>query len=210
MQLALASRCARSAPPPQRSDCRLEAALRANELQLVRPESPDRVQAGPSTRTDLEAPIMDDADVSIEMFRDGMARLGSSANVITSNGPTGRLGFTATSVWSLSDRPPSLIVCMNRSSAQNTLFKTNGVLCVNVLTPDYRELSAAFAGIGHCSGATSSHTRSKPRFDRPGILLSALARICAWTRLCLLSCLRRSTSACSNSLSQRSSTWSAV
>ena len=69
-------------------------------------------------------------------------------NIITSNGPTGRLGFTATSVCSLSDSPPSLIVCMNRSSAQNALFKTNGILCVNVLAQDHRELSAAFAGVG--------------------------------------------------------------
>ena len=86
--------------------------------------------------------------VSTQTFRDGMARLGSSVNVITSAGPSGRLGFTATSVCSLSDSPPSLIVCMNRSSAQNALFKANGILCVNVLAQEQRELSAAFAGVG--------------------------------------------------------------
>lgn len=91
-------------------------------------------------------------EVSTERFRDGMARLGSSVNVITSNGPSGRLGFTATSVCSLSDSPPSLIVCMNRSSAQNPLFKANRVLCVNVLAPEHRELSAAFAGVGRLDG----------------------------------------------------------
>jgi flavin reductase len=91
---------------------------------------------------------MQDVEISTQMFRDGMARLGSSVNVITSDGPSGRLGFTATSVCSLSDSPPSLIVCMNRSSTQNVLFKANGVLCVNVLAPEHRDLSAAFAGVG--------------------------------------------------------------
>ena len=28
------------------------------------------------------------------------------------------------------------------------LFKANGVLCVNVLAPEHRDLSAAFAGVG--------------------------------------------------------------
>ncbi len=92
--------------------------------------------------------------VSTEAFRDGMARLGASVNVITSDGPFGRLGFTATSVCSLSDNPPSLIVCMNRGSAQNAPLKANGVLCVNVLAPEHRDLSAAFAGVGKLDSAS--------------------------------------------------------
>lgn len=56
--------------------------------------------------------------------------------------------YTATSVCSLSDNPPSLLVCMNRSSRQNAPLKTNGVLCVNILAPEHRDLSAAFAGVG--------------------------------------------------------------
>lgn len=91
---------------------------------------------------------MDTPDVSLQMFRDGMARLGASVNIITSDGISGRLGFTATSVCSLSDRPPSLLVCMNRNSLQNAPLKANGVLCVNILAPQHKALSAAFAGIG--------------------------------------------------------------
>jgi hypothetical protein len=36
---------------------------------------------------------MQDVEISTQMFRDGMARLGSSVNVITSDGPSGRLRF---------------------------------------------------------------------------------------------------------------------
>lgn len=97
---------------------------------------------------------MPEVEISTHMFRDGMARLGASVNVITSSGASGRLGFTATSVCSLSDNPPSLIVCMNRSSTQNALFKENGILCVNVLAPEHRDLSAAFAGVGRLDSAS--------------------------------------------------------
>lgn len=91
---------------------------------------------------------MDAPEVPLQMFRNGMARLGASVNVITSDGTSGRLGFTATSVCSLSDRPPSLLVCMNRNSLQNAPLRANGVLCVNILAPQHKDLSAAFAGIG--------------------------------------------------------------
>ena len=93
-------------------------------------------------------------DVSMQSYRDGMARLGASVNVITSDGCSGRLGFTATSVCSLSDDPPSLLVCMNRSSTQNGPLKANGVLCVNILAPQHRDLSAAFAGVGKLDSAS--------------------------------------------------------
>jgi flavin reductase len=77
-----------------------------------------------------------------------MSRLGAAVNIITSYGPSGRLGFTATAVCSLSDDPPSLIVCMNRRSLQNEPLKANGVLCVNTLSSGHQELSAVFSGKG--------------------------------------------------------------
>ena len=89
---------------------------------------------------------MDAGDLSKQTYRDGMARLGASVNVVTSDGVAGRVGFTATSVCSLSDTPPSLLVCMNRSSTQNAPLKANGVLCVNILAPEHRDLSAALRG----------------------------------------------------------------
>ena len=86
--------------------------------------------------------------VSQGAFRNGMSRLGSGVNIITSYGPAGRLGFTATAVCSVSDSPPSLLVCMNRSSLQNTPVKQNGVLCVNALSAAHQTLSGVFSGAG--------------------------------------------------------------
>jgi flavin reductase len=94
--------------------------------------------------TELE----EDVTVSLQAFRDGMCLLGAAVNVITSDGPAGRLGFTATAVCSISDTPPSLLVCMNRRSLQNGPLKQNGVFCVNTLAAGQQDLSGVFSGVG--------------------------------------------------------------
>ena len=81
-------------------------------------------------------------------YRDAMARLGAAVNVITTDGPAGRLGFTASAVCSVTDAPPTLLVCMNRGSTANEAFKANGVLCVNTLAASQEPLSPLFAGVG--------------------------------------------------------------
>ena len=77
-----------------------------------------------------------------------MARLGAAVHVVTSDGPSGRLGFTASAVCSISDEPPTVLVSMNRRSAQNEPFQKNGVFCVNSLAADHECLSGIFAGFG--------------------------------------------------------------
>jgi len=78
-------------------------------------------------------------------FRNAMAQLGSAVSVITTDGPAGKFGFTASAVCSVTDSPPTLLVCMNRNSFANEHFKQNGTLCVNVLSSDHQDLSGVFA-----------------------------------------------------------------
>ncbi|MFZ4831746.1 flavin reductase [Rouxiella sp. Mn2063] len=78
-------------------------------------------------------------------FRDAMAQLGSAVSVITTDGVAGKYGFTASAVCSVTDEPPTLLVCMNRNSFANPHFKQNGNLCVNVLSSEHRNLSQIFA-----------------------------------------------------------------
>lgn len=78
-------------------------------------------------------------------FRNAMAQLGSAVSVITTDGPAGKYGFTASAVCSVTDQPPTLLVCMNRNSFANLHFKQNGKLCVNVLSSNHRDLSGIFA-----------------------------------------------------------------
>lgn len=79
-------------------------------------------------------------------YRDAMARLGAAVNVITTDGPAGRAGFTASAVCSVTDEPPTLLICLNRQASVYPIFQTNGVLCVNVLAGAQQSLSALFGG----------------------------------------------------------------
>lgn len=81
-------------------------------------------------------------------FRNAMARLGAAVNVVSTDGPAGRGGATASAVCSVTDEPPTLLVCMNRASRTLALFKANGVLCVNTLSAGQRGLADAFGGRG--------------------------------------------------------------
>lgn len=89
---------------------------------------------------------MIETTVSQAGFRDAMARVCAPVNVITTNGPAGRGGFTATAMCSVTDEPPTLLVCMNSRSAQTALFMENRRFCVNVLTGEHKELAGFFAG----------------------------------------------------------------
>lgn len=79
-------------------------------------------------------------------FRNAMARLGAAVNVVTTAGPAGRAGFTASAVCSVTDEPPSLLVCLNRHASVYRTFKENGVMAVNVLGAGHQTLSNLFGG----------------------------------------------------------------
>lgn len=85
--------------------------------------------------------------VSKDEYREAMARLGAAVNVITTDGPGGRAGFTASAVCSVTDTPPTLLVCANRANDSYPAFKANQVLCVNTLSPAREDLSPVFAGM---------------------------------------------------------------
>jgi flavin reductase len=85
--------------------------------------------------------------VSKEAYHEAMARLGAAVNVIATAGPGGRAGFTASAVCSVTDMPPTLLICANRSNDTYAALKANGVVCVNTLTAGQQDLSAVFAGL---------------------------------------------------------------
>jgi len=66
--------------------------------------------------------------------------------IITAGSQNNRTGLTATAVCSLSDDPPSLIVCVNRNASAYPVIKANRVFCVNLLADDQREIADCFAG----------------------------------------------------------------
>ena len=89
------------------------------------------------TLTDLVDPAM---------FREAMSRLVAPVHVVTTTGAGGSCGLTASAVTSVSDRPPIVLVCVNRKSLTNAAFKQNGIFCINTLEGSQQGLAEAFAG----------------------------------------------------------------
>ena len=81
-----------------------------------------------------------------DAFRDAMAKLAGAVNVVTTDGPGGRAGFTASAVCSVSDAPPTLLVCLNRSASVYETFKANRSLCVNTLAHAQEAVATMFGG----------------------------------------------------------------
>ncbi len=78
-------------------------------------------------------------------FRDAMALLSTAVNVVTTQGASGVHGFTASAVCSVTDSPPTLLVCMQQTSRSHEHFIDNRTLSVNVLGAQHERLSNAFA-----------------------------------------------------------------
>jgi len=88
----------------------------------------------------------DTSDLGQQAFRDGMAGLGAAVNVITTMVDGQPAGFTATAVTSVSDAPPTLLVCLNKSSSVFKAFDQAEFLCVNTLAAGQEMESNLFAG----------------------------------------------------------------
>ncbi|MDY6551328.1 flavin reductase [Acinetobacter faecalis] len=89
-------------------------------------------------------------------FRNAMSLLTTAVNVVTTEGASGLHGFTASAVCSVTDTPPTLLVCMNQASRSYAHFIENKTLCVNVLGAQHEQISNAFA-----SSKLSSEDRFK-------------------------------------------------
>jgi flavin reductase len=55
-------------------------------------------------------------------------------------------GFTASAVCSVTDSPPTLLVCLNRGASVWPTFSENRTLCVNTLSAGQEPLSNLFGG----------------------------------------------------------------
>lgn len=78
-------------------------------------------------------------------FRNAMSLLPTAVNVVTTEGLSGAHGFTASAVCSVTDTPPTLLVCMNTTSRSHGHFVENKILSVNVLGAQHEHISNTFA-----------------------------------------------------------------
>jgi cob(II)yrinic acid a,c-diamide reductase len=102
-----------------------------------------------------QPPILDDATgktnvlnmTAIEPadFRTAMRFFPAAVHVATTDGVAGLRGITVSAATSVSDRPPTILICVNREHPQNGLFAQNGVFALNTLAAGQAEISRAFA-----------------------------------------------------------------
>jgi flavin reductase len=105
----------------------------------------DAMNMKTSASIESATPFADPEAVKFE-FRNAMSRMAAAVNIVTTNGPGGLAGFAATAVCSVTDSPPTLLVCLNRTASVHPAISANSVLCVNVLAHDHQELSRLFGG----------------------------------------------------------------
>ncbi|MGO1560200.1 MAG: flavin reductase [Actinomycetaceae bacterium] len=78
-------------------------------------------------------------------FRDIIGRFASGVTILTSRAGDRDFGTTASAVTSLSDEPPMIIICLNKTSSTAAAIIEAGTFAVNVLAEDHSELAGRFA-----------------------------------------------------------------
>src|SRR2546423_9988683 len=118
------------------------------------------------------------ATVESAQFREAMSQLGAAVHVVTTAGPAGPAGFTATAVCSVSDQPATLLVCLNRRSQVTPILETNRVLCVNTLRAGMDTIADVFAGRTRVAMAERFSTGSWSEFSTGAPVLNDPVVVC--------------------------------
>lgn len=94
------------------------------------------------------ARLAQDADEYI--FREALSRIAACVHIVTTDGPAGLAGITATAVVSVTLEPPMMLFCINKTSPSAERMTANGVFCINTLSAAHEWLADIFAGrTGH-------------------------------------------------------------
>ena len=85
-------------------------------------------------------------------FRAAMARFPGAVTIVTACAEGERRGITATAVCSVTAEPPSILVCLNRTTGTCAAVAETGRFNVNLLAGDGGEVAMRFAGQGGITG----------------------------------------------------------
>lgn len=90
------------------------------------------------------------AGIDPQAYRALMRQQAGAVTVIAVGKPGDRTGLTATAVCSVSDKPPTLLICVNRNASAHKRIAAEGAFSVNVLARDQEPLAMRFSGqTGH-------------------------------------------------------------
>jgi flavin reductase (DIM6/NTAB) family NADH-FMN oxidoreductase RutF len=90
------------------------------------------------------------SEPGVAQFRQAMSMLAGAVNIIatgsTAPGIASWRGMTATAVCSVCAEPPSLLICLNRTTGTFQRIRAEGTFSVNVLTSRHIAVAQTFAG----------------------------------------------------------------
>lgn len=81
-----------------------------------------------------------------------MRNVAGQVSIIATGEPGHRRGLTASAVCSLTDQPPTLIVCINRAAATHDLIIARGTFSVNALAAHQEAIAHVFSGMAGVHG----------------------------------------------------------
>ncbi|VVT22512.1 flavin reductase [Rhizobium sp. EC-SD404] len=84
--------------------------------------------------------------ITPEDYREAMSRFAGHVHVVTAELDGIRRGMTATACCSVSDAPPTVLVCINRTNPRNETFFNAGSFAINTLAIDHVPVANAFSG----------------------------------------------------------------
>ncbi|MEZ5854865.1 MAG: flavin reductase family protein [Hyphomicrobiaceae bacterium] len=73
-------------------------------------------------------------------FKNLMRHQAGAVTIITVGEPGNRTGLTATAMCSLSDTPPTVLICVNRNASAHAPIRACKCFAVNILAQDHHEL----------------------------------------------------------------------
>lgn len=79
-----------------------------------------------------------------DAFKLAMRQVASAVYLVTSNGPEGDVGMTATAACSLSFDPLSVLICVNRTASMFKTLEASGKFVLNVLSQEDAAVAAMF------------------------------------------------------------------
>lgn len=79
-------------------------------------------------------------------FKGAMARMAAAVKVLATDGKAGRGGLTVTAACSVSQQPPRLLVCVNKTASAHSILLQNGRLSLNILSDGQEAVAGAFGG----------------------------------------------------------------
>lgn len=92
----------------------------------------------------MTSPSLPTDPALVDHFRQAMRHVASAVYLITSRGPDGDAGMTATAACSLSFDPMSVLICVNRSASLMRTLDVSGRFVLNILSREDQSVATAF------------------------------------------------------------------